>query len=662
MRYELPILPACRFREIADSVAAEFVCHHDRVFATDGRVTAEVCATCAQREAPPSEVQIGGTAAAEPPDCRYRSASPVDRAERVDGSGVATAEPVYHCRLFGRCAIGKTPLKTWEYRTLPRCVTCPERVPATRHDRENFETQLVPTGPREIYECDVVMPYYHNLQWVPEAVESVLRQQSVRLWLHLVNDASPEDDTFLKRLYGRCDNILWYRNRKNLGPHVTVNQLYRHLRTEFIAIADSDDISYPNRLWLSLRALHAGQAGFFGASAENFLDPSVPPDAKADLRYVQRFPIMWSGIRFKSCPEGYLTNPTVVMRKSALKELNGYHDLICGGDTELCARARRAGIPFIISDAVLVARRVNHQSISRGEIYGQGRPLRTQLEEHITQLHTKYAQPGFDPRRFGCLDRADASLTIPDPPEFPYQPFVIVSEPRTGSNMLYTSLDRHPQVVCHPEVLHPNAVSFGVPRSYRDFPSGEAYLREAVYRRDAAAQAVGFKLLNWQGREAPADDTRAFLERIGAKVVLTRRRNLLRGLISKKIAAQTDLWARMSSAQPATTLTIRLDPPRLVEELQRIQASYAQSVDEFSGCEFLVVWYEDLVNRYEEQMQRVFRFLGVIGRPTKPATLRQETRPLDQIVENHSEVAAALRGTPWERCLEETLDGVRNAR
>ena len=50
---------------------------------------------------------------------------------------------------------------------------------------------------------------------------------------------------------------------------------------------------------------------------------------------------------------------------------------------------------------------------------------------------------------------------------------------------------------------------------------------------------------------------------------------------------------------------------------------------------------------------RVLEFLGAEARPLTTRLRKQNPESLTELVENYSELAAALRGTQWESFLEE---------
>ena len=129
---------------------------------------------------------------------------------------------------------------------------------------------------------------YENLQWVPQAIDSILWQQSVECFIHLINDDSPENDAWLREKYASRQNLFGYRNRRILGPYRSVHQEWPFMKTDNFAVQDSDDLSYPHRLWFSIQALETHGAEIFGGVMEQFLEPSPLGDGAQHHEFAQR--------------------------------------------------------------------------------------------------------------------------------------------------------------------------------------------------------------------------------------------------------------------------------------------------------------------------------------------------------------------------------------
>ncbi|HHX68885.1 MAG TPA: glycosyltransferase family 2 protein [Gallicola sp.] len=90
----------------------------------------------------------------------------------------------------------------------------------------------------------VVIPFYNRVDWLCEAVESVLNQTYDNFEIIVVNDGSPENvDDFLSQ-YG--DKII-YKYKENGGAATARNLALKYATGEYIAFLDSDDLWLPEK-------------------------------------------------------------------------------------------------------------------------------------------------------------------------------------------------------------------------------------------------------------------------------------------------------------------------------------------------------------------------------------------------------------------------------
>jgi len=108
----------------------------------------------------------------------------------------------------------------------------------------------------------VSMPAYNSGKYIKEAIESVLRQDSLDFELIVVDDASC-DNTAEIVLSFRDPRIRLIRNKKNMGIGYCHNLVIKHSQSPFIAHVDSDDLIVPGALEKMLTAIksdsHTGQ-------------------------------------------------------------------------------------------------------------------------------------------------------------------------------------------------------------------------------------------------------------------------------------------------------------------------------------------------------------------------------------------------------------------
>lgn len=97
----------------------------------------------------------------------------------------------------------------------------------------------------------VVMALYNTKDFVATAIESVLSQSFQDFEFIIVDDASTDGSYAIAEWFAAVDpRIKLYRNDVNMWIAFTRNKLITLTATDFIAVADSDDVSLDNRLEL----------------------------------------------------------------------------------------------------------------------------------------------------------------------------------------------------------------------------------------------------------------------------------------------------------------------------------------------------------------------------------------------------------------------------
>jgi len=269
------------------------------------------------------------------------------------------------------------------------------------HYQERKTDNLQPGGShvkRDPIRCDVIMPYHAGtLAYVEEAARSILNQNNAEVILHLVGDGiSPEDGIDMP-------GVRKYFTRKQVGPYAARMMVFDYLETDFILMADSDDIYHPNHCFYAVACLMDTGRDLFGASMEQFVDYR---DGSCDLlkETFRQFPIITSGRPEKSVPDGNIVHATLAITKTAFAALNGYYDSVVGADTHLVRRASEAGYKSFISDKVVAQRRLHRTSLTNCAKLGirstQRWKIRQDLEEHFKRI-----QSGEPVESFGRLDK-----------------------------------------------------------------------------------------------------------------------------------------------------------------------------------------------------------------------------------------------------------------
>ena len=277
-----------------------------------------------------------------------------------------------------------------------------------------------------------------------------------------------------------------------------------------------------------------------------------------------------------------------------------------------------------------------------------------------------------------------------------YKRFVVLCAIRTGSTMLGTYLGSHPNVRMFFELFHrhPHSVPFDVegyrarannPSVVHDRNSDPAgFLERHVFTRHRRwVKAVGFKLLYTQARMGPQwwdepkfDRWWAHLDRNKAPdwdagtsdlwaslasdpavhVIHLTRENPLAGMVSAELAKQTGRWgigATGGAGRETDEATVTLRPEHVLQDLDAGLRMRQEGEAVFAGHPLTHVTYEELVEAPDAALANLQTFLGLPPAQLRTRTVKQNRRPLCDVIENYDALAEALRGTRWASLLSD---------
>ncbi len=235
--------------------------------------------------------------------------------------------------------------------------------------------------------------------------------------------------------------------------------------------------------------------------------------------------------------------------------------------------------------------------------------------------------------------------------------FAILSTRRSGSNLLCTLIDSHPDALCHHELFNPRGIFTALdlrdtPTPLHDIAARErdpaAYLAQ-VWRYTRGHACVGFKMTPEQHPEI----LQTVLDDTGIAKIVLRRNNPLRALVSERIAEITGRWeAYAGETKPATHPRIHIERDELDRHVQQVEAFYDSLTDTMqrSGQHWLELRYESLFDAVEQH--RLCAFLGLSPRILQARSVRQNPEPLEQLLDNADALRRALASTPLARVFD----------
>ncbi|GGU24067.1 bifunctional glycosyltransferase/CDP-glycerol:glycerophosphate glycerophosphotransferase [Nocardioides albus] len=121
-------------------------------------------------------------------------------------------------------------------------------------------------GPKPV--LSVVMPIYNVEQWVEAALESILTQSLQALEVIVVDDGSPDGSADVVRRIARHDPRVKIVTKENAGLGAARNTGLEHIRGDYVAFADSDDIILPGSYEAMVNLLEQSGSDFVTAAFE----------------------------------------------------------------------------------------------------------------------------------------------------------------------------------------------------------------------------------------------------------------------------------------------------------------------------------------------------------------------------------------------------------
>jgi len=242
--------------------------------------------------------------------------------------------------------------------------------------------------------------------------------------------------------------------------------------------------------------------------------------------------------------------------------------------------------------------------------------------------------------------------------------FLILAAPRTGSNLLCSLLDSHPEILCHHELFNPEGIFTSLTMRGQADPLGSlgerdcdplAFLDRVWHAsQDCGFPCVGFKWTRGQNEVV----MRRVLADANVKKLVLHRRNRVKTYVSERIAQHTQQWEVYDAKQLVSAPRINVDEADLRQHIQNNGAFYAdleRSLNQLSQP-YIQVTYESLFTADEQR--RILSFLGVTGvdRELLAVSVKQNSTDLRESINNFSKLAISLArcGLDAELCERDT--------
>ena len=249
------------------------------------------------------------------------------------------------------------------------------------------------------------------------------------------------------------------------------------------------------------------------------------------------------------------------------------------------------------------------------------------------------------------------------------QPFVILFLPRTGSNLLASVLDSHPDILCHHEIFNQR-----LPQCSQTVRSGEIALSlgtaierdrdpwrflDMVFSQTGVTPDGQVNRVKMVGAKiSPYDNLWVVLSILlnrRVKKIVIKRSNFLAAYVSGQLAMKTGQWAvfkdKQVAAKPSQQVEVNVDRFYAYARKRRFFHSTVRSVLRLTGQLYAEVDYVTLKD--PGVRSRLLAFLGVHETvQLSERTQKQERGSLADRITNFDELQRHLAGTRYSGLLE----------
>jgi glycosyltransferase involved in cell wall biosynthesis len=132
----------------------------------------------------------------------------------------------------------------------------------------------------------IIMANYNNEKYIKDSIDSIINQSFCDWELIVVDDSSTDNSVNIIKEYND-DRIILVENKHNLGPAKSRNLALTIAKGEYIAILDSDDISYKDRLKKQYEYIIEKGVHVLGCSVQYFGKVNkkfIPKSSNRDIR------------------------------------------------------------------------------------------------------------------------------------------------------------------------------------------------------------------------------------------------------------------------------------------------------------------------------------------------------------------------------------------
>jgi LPS sulfotransferase NodH len=226
-----------------------------------------------------------------------------------------------------------------------------------------------------------------------------------------------------------------------------------------------------------------------------------------------------------------------------------------------------------------------------------------------------------------------------------YKKFIVLSRSRTGSTMLISLLNSHPNICAEGEIF-----------SKLNGRRSQDVLAKVFSRQPRFIKARGFKIFYYH----PQDDKKNrvwddLIDMTGLSVIHLKRRNILRTALSRKLASVKKAYIHNPSNTETTGTgkTLTFTPEELEQTFRATRTAEIGGDRRFKKNPLLTLYYEDLAADPAGSFRKITEFLELKYVEPQTEMRKQNPESLRNLIANYDELKAAFSGSEWLPFFEE---------
>lgn len=215
--------------------------------------------------------------------------------------------------------------------------------------------------------------------------------------------------------------------------------------------------------------------------------------------------------------------------------------------------------------------------------------------------------------------------------------FLIVSAPRCGTHMLKSTLEQHHSVQIKDEILNPHSTHMSNQYSPKFVATRKGF-------EGPEEMAKGFII---HRIHQPDSIWKAFYKQPDIKIIYLARKDKLRQYLSLNLAMKRNTWQYYDNFTEATKIVF--DIKDFIHHTEWFKTNYNIKLAAFRKYKhrILELYYEDLVDNFDNTYASVCNFLNVEHIELKPTTTKVDSRPIKDIIINYEDAMLQLKNNGY---------------